>query len=106
MMGASEIERLHAVASLDDRIATRFKQIVEELHVELVVFDDHHGLRHAASLGTNALPGPVFCRNAQVTSNCFPNNECGDDAIIGQAAARRRRTGRSLPRSACRGSWA
>ena len=45
-MRARELDRLDAVAGLQRRIAMRLEQVVEELHVELVVFDDQHRLRH------------------------------------------------------------
>ncbi|MNT97922.1 hypothetical protein D3C72_2403720 [compost metagenome] len=50
MVGACEIECLHAVTGLDDGISARFQQIVEELHVELVVLNDHHSLWHRSFL--------------------------------------------------------
>src|SRR5262245_15791379 len=43
---AGEIECLDAVARADGMVAVSLQQIVEELHVELVVLHDHHGLRH------------------------------------------------------------
>src|SRR5262247_1826257 len=43
---AGEIECLDAVARADGMVAISLQQIVEELHVELVVLHDHHGLRH------------------------------------------------------------
>ncbi|MDT4876094.1 hypothetical protein FQZ97_1115110 [compost metagenome] len=49
-MRPRQIQRLKARTGLDDPIATRFKQIVEELHVELVVFHDHDSLGHWSSL--------------------------------------------------------
>ncbi len=53
-MRAGEVNRLQAVAGLDDVVAARFQEIVEELHVELVVFHDQDRLRHAS----DALSGP------------------------------------------------
>ena len=45
---AREVERLDAVAGADGLIAMRFQQIVEELHVELVVLHDQDGLSPSA----------------------------------------------------------
>ena len=44
---AREVERLDAVAGADGLVAVRLQQVVEELHVELVVLHDHDGLRHS-----------------------------------------------------------
>src|SRR6185312_9162911 len=44
---AREVESLDAVPGSDRAVAVRFKEIVEELHVELVVFHDQDGFRHA-----------------------------------------------------------
>jgi hypothetical protein len=43
---AGEIERLETVARADGTIAVSFQQVVEELHVELVVLHDHYCLWH------------------------------------------------------------
>jgi hypothetical protein len=48
-MLAREVERLDPVASADGIVTVRFEQIVEELHVELVVFHDQDGLWHSLS---------------------------------------------------------
>src|SRR5260370_22418124 len=56
---AGEIERLDAVACGDGVIAVRFQQVVEELHVELVVLHDHHGFRHRRC---SDLRCPMRCR--------------------------------------------
>ena len=45
-MLAREVERLDAVARPHGVVAVRFQQIVEELHVELVVLDDQDGFGH------------------------------------------------------------
>src|SRR5215472_4972877 len=45
-MAAREIERLDAVARAHRLVAVGLEQVVEELHVELVVFHDHDGLCH------------------------------------------------------------
>jgi hypothetical protein len=39
-----ELQRLHAVLGLQNVVAVRLDQIVEELHVELVVLDDQDRL--------------------------------------------------------------
>src|SRR5262249_3027968 len=51
---AREIERLDAVAGGDGLVAVRFQQVVEELHVELVVLHDHDGLRHPPTFQASA----------------------------------------------------
>src|SRR5690606_28199408 len=45
-VGAGEIERLKAVASADGLVSARFDKVSEELHVELIILDDHHHLGH------------------------------------------------------------
>ena len=45
-MLAREIERLDAVARADGGVAVRLQQVVEELHIELVVLHDQDGLGH------------------------------------------------------------
>ena len=52
-MFAREIERLDAVARADSRVAVGFQQIVEELHIELVVLHDQDGFGHPP------IPSPV-----------------------------------------------
>jgi hypothetical protein len=42
-MLASKIECLNAVAGADSAIAMSLQEIVEELHVELIVLHDHYG---------------------------------------------------------------
>ena len=49
-MLASKVERLDAVARTDRLVAVGFQQIVEELHIELVVFHDQDGFGHPRSL--------------------------------------------------------
>src|SRR6516164_7195921 len=46
-----EIERLDAVARADGIVAVSLQQVVKELHVELIVLHDHHGLRHFGPSG-------------------------------------------------------
>src|SRR5450755_1153163 len=43
---ARQIERLDAIAGADGLVAMRFQQVVEELHIQLVVLHDQDGLRH------------------------------------------------------------
>src|SRR5262249_53358692 len=43
---AADIEHIEAVARADGAVAVGLQQVVEELHVELVVLDDHYCLRH------------------------------------------------------------
>ena len=66
---AGKVDRLEAVARLDDIVADPFQEIVEELHVELVVFHDQHGLGHCGlgSGSRRARPraGPRPCRTHQ-----------------------------------------
>src|SRR5262249_47197723 len=56
---AGKIERLDAVARADGVVAVSLQQLVEELHVELIVLHDHHGLRHCrpSEIDTRAVPG-------------------------------------------------
>ena len=49
-MLAREVERFDAVARPDRAVAVGFQQIVEELHVELVVLHDQDGLGHPPTL--------------------------------------------------------
>src|SRR5215469_3274524 len=44
MMLARQLQRFHAILGLQNVVAVRFQQIVEELHVEIVVFDDQDPL--------------------------------------------------------------
>ena len=45
------LQRIHAVAGLQGAVAVGVEQIVEELHVELVVLHDQHGLGHCRTSG-------------------------------------------------------
>src|SRR5690348_13757073 len=56
MMLARQLQRFHAVLSLQNIVAVRFQQIVEELHVEVVVFDDEDPLARHVNV-----PVPVCC---------------------------------------------
>ena len=51
---AREIERLDAVAGADSLVAVRFQEVVEELHIQLVVLHDQDGLRHCPICPPNA----------------------------------------------------
>ena len=46
MIFAREFDGLDAVARLDDAAAPQFQEIVEELHIQLVVFYDQNSLGH------------------------------------------------------------
>jgi len=45
-MFTRELKRFLPVLGLERRIPLRFQKVVEELHVQLVIFDDKNGLRH------------------------------------------------------------
>ena len=45
-MLAGKVERLDAIARANGMVAVGFQQIVEELHIELVVLHDEDGLGH------------------------------------------------------------
>ena len=45
-MLAGEVQGLDAVPGADRGVAMRLQEILEELHVQLVVFDDQYGLAH------------------------------------------------------------
>src|SRR6266851_3528229 len=68
MMLAGEIERLDAVARADRPIAMRLQQVVEELHVELVVLHDHDGLGHPPTFRQSQHPNQV----PHGTVGCMP----------------------------------
>src|SRR5215469_2906935 len=44
MMLARQFQRFHAILGLQNVVAVRFQQIVEELHVQVIVFDDEDPL--------------------------------------------------------------
>jgi hypothetical protein len=46
MVAPGELDGLDPAARLQDFTAARFQEVVEELHVQLVVLDDEHGFRH------------------------------------------------------------
>ena len=45
-MAARKISRLKARARLDRLVAMGFQKIVEELHIQLIIFDDQNFLGH------------------------------------------------------------
>src|SRR6185437_2316799 len=47
---AREVERFDAVARADRLVAVRLQQVMEELHVELVILDNQDGLWHSPPL--------------------------------------------------------
>ena len=55
MMLARDVERFHAVLGLQDVVAMGVQQIVEELHVELIVLHDQDRL----GLGVHGLHSPA-----------------------------------------------
>src|SRR5688572_33151874 len=57
-MLAREIERLDPVAGPDGLVAVRLQQVVEELHVELVVLHDQDGFGHFGPSGYPHLAAP------------------------------------------------
>src|SRR5215217_4698082 len=62
LVGAGELERLDAVAGLQGGVAMRLEEVVEELHIELVVLDDENGFLHdgcpAGPRASRARPSP------------------------------------------------
>src|SRR5215469_7906951 len=58
MVLACKIKRLNTVARADRVVTVGFQQIVEELHVELVVLHDQDGLGHSPN--PSAPPAPTF----------------------------------------------
>src|SRR5215204_4470377 len=62
LVGAGELERLDAVAGLQGGVAMRLEEVVEELHIELVVLDDENGFLHdgcpAGPKASRARPSP------------------------------------------------
>ena len=44
MMFARDVQRFHAILGLEDVVAVGVEQIMEELHVELIVFHDQDRL--------------------------------------------------------------
>src|SRR6476619_1418200 len=51
---AGEIGHLEAIGCADGAVAVGFQQVVEELHIELVVLHDHYCLRHLPPFGKSA----------------------------------------------------
>ncbi len=42
-MLARQVERRKAIARLDDLVAMGFEEVIEQLHVQFIVFDNEHG---------------------------------------------------------------
>lgn len=51
-MFSRKIKGFHTVAGLDSRVTRRLDQVTKELHIQLVVFNNHHLLGHF---------DPLFC---------------------------------------------
>src|SRR5260370_31512261 len=74
-------------------IAVRFQQIVKELHIELVVFDDQDGLRHPGFLRLASGDGvsPAFVGHIPAGSAIplkFARASPGSHMILGDNASR------------------
>src|SRR5215468_1279229 len=79
---AGEIERPNAVARADGMVAVSLQQVVEELHVELIVLHAHHGLRHPAELKRLAIS---VTTGLAVLHRCFaPQRRATAGGAIGQ----------------------
>jgi hypothetical protein len=68
---ARQFQRLAAVFRFDRVLAVRFQQIMEELHVEIVVLDDENGLGHPsrpllARCRAALAPAPAYKRRNRV----------------------------------------
>src|SRR5579864_9372484 len=66
MMLAGELQRFHAVLGLQRRIAMGFEQIMEKLHVEIVVLDDQHPLARPLGHGTSLCPEQPIPRRSLI----------------------------------------
>ena len=72
-MLAGDFERLDPVARLQRVVAVRFEQVIEQLHVQIVVFDDQHLL--GALTAWTAIPIHHFkCHTA--ASKVAPTEGC------------------------------
>src|SRR5260221_251922 len=78
-MRTGDLERLHAVLRLQGVVTVRFEQVVEELHVELVILDDENGLRLGArpqgmhclgSVHAAPVPMPPLDRRSFLNHHC------------------------------------
>src|SRR5579885_3609159 len=67
---AGEVQRFHAVLGLKDVVAVRIEQIVEELHVELVVLHDQNRFR---VFGHALLPTAICCAHRGALENRHPH---------------------------------
>ncbi|MEI9916246.1 MAG: hypothetical protein WDN29_10970 [Methylovirgula sp.] len=54
-MRSGELDCFHTASRLHRPIAVRFQEVVEKLHVKLIIFDDQNALLHL--LGTYCLKG-------------------------------------------------
>ncbi len=59
MMLARDVERFHAVLGLQDVVAMGVQQIVEELHVELIVLHDQNRLGFRVHDFSSPAPGTI-----------------------------------------------
>src|SRR5215469_16944083 len=50
MMLPGELQRFHPILGLQRHVAVRFQQIVEELHIEVIVFDNEYPIAHCKIL--------------------------------------------------------
>src|SRR5262245_60360493 len=66
---AGEIGHLEAVARADGAVAVGFQQVVEKLHVELVVLHDPYCLRHLSPSGKSAQERRCAARPVPTTSD-------------------------------------
>src|SRR5437763_11313775 len=90
---AGQIQRLDPVPGAERLVSVRFQQIVEELHVELVVLHDQDGLGHPASLRLRTGNGTLrpFVRDMSARSALllpFPAFPRKVDTILGEKTSR------------------
>ena len=100
-MLAGQVERLDAVAGAERSVAVRLLQVVEELHVELVVFHDQDGFGHPGFLrvaGRNAVRGLPTDTSQRLTAPDRPLPEV--DTILGKNTSHRTESAKSARRSA------
>lgn len=62
-MGARQPHGFLAAAGLHGRVAMGLQQIVEELHIQLIVFHDHHGLGHADFRSRPEQPDRIYSQS-------------------------------------------
>src|SRR5690606_12249009 len=90
-MLARQPERLYAIAGLQGGVAVRLEQVVEELHIELIVFDDENRFRHVqflvtATSSSGALPDD---RHEQLNSTQVTPSEYTESVNFCYAAMNR-----------------